>query len=415
MRTNMLRLIVIIILTYSVVEATDWTSYNKSGISFIYPSEWGSRESWAGTVLGDNQTFALSIAMHREGCYSLSQHPLLMDLMLKMWGGQMRGKPEGNPITQAYENDIGPYSVASQIYKDPNQVLTCELQGYSAKNVTVTFALANWKPEDLQWSENVLKLAKLRASFKVSIPDTKAIQASERPIELNPKYAVSWFEKGNTLYDQGKYNESIQAYDKAIKLNQQYAAAWNNKGNALDAQGKFDEAIKAYDKAIDLNPKYAAAWSNKGNALANKCKYPLYYNASFQGKCNESIQAYDKAIELDPNLTEAWYNKGQTLNSQGKYNEAIKAYDKAIKIDPYLAVAWNKKGFALNDLGKYDEAIQAFDKAIELEPNLVLALGGKITALKALGRTSEADATLSKVREMSASSKNSDLVVKRQY
>ena len=171
MRNNILKAIVIIILMLSVVEASDWTSYNKSGMSFIYPSEWGSRESWAGTVLGDNQTFAISITMHREGCYPLADHSKLMDFMLKIWEGQMQGTHYGDPITQFYENNIGPYSFGSQIYKNPNQVLSCEIQGYSAKNVTVTFALANWSPSAPIWSENVLKLSKLRASFKVTIPD----------------------------------------------------------------------------------------------------------------------------------------------------------------------------------------------------------------------------------------------------
>ena len=298
----------------SVVEASDWTSYNKSGMSFIYPSEWGSRESWAGTVLGDNQTFAISITMHREGCYPLSQHPQLMDLMLKMWGGQMQGTPDGDPITQFYENEIGPYSTATQIYKNPDQALICEMQGYSAKNVTATFVLANWKPEDPQWSQNVLKLAKLRASFKVTIFDTKTIQVSEKAFEINPQYAASWFEKGNSLYDQNKFNESIQAYEKAIELNPQLAEAWYNKGKALSNP---DEAIKAYDKAIEIDPHLAVAWIHKGFALALQDKY------------NESLQAFDKAIELDPNLALAWGGRGGSLKALGRTSEADAAFAKS--------------------------------------------------------------------------------------
>jgi hypothetical protein len=91
--------------------------------------------------------------------------------MLKLWGHQMWGTPDGDPITQSYENNFGPYSFATQIYRNPDQTLMCELQGYSVKNVTVTFALANWNPKDPLMGENVAKLAKLRESFKVTIPD----------------------------------------------------------------------------------------------------------------------------------------------------------------------------------------------------------------------------------------------------
>jgi tetratricopeptide (TPR) repeat protein len=67
--------------------------------------------------------------------------------------------------------------------------------------------------------------------------------------------------------DQEKFNESIQAYDKAIELNSRYAEAWYNKGYAPSKQGNYDEAIKAYDEAIKLNPNYAKAWYNKGIAF----------------------------------------------------------------------------------------------------------------------------------------------------
>jgi tetratricopeptide (TPR) repeat protein len=31
--------------------------------------------------------------------------------------------------------------------------------------------------------------------------------------------------------------------------------AWYNKGYSLSQQNKFDESIKAYDKAIEINPQ----------------------------------------------------------------------------------------------------------------------------------------------------------------
>jgi len=65
----------------------------------------------------------------------------------------------------------------------------------------------------------------------------------------------------------GKHDEAINAYDKAIELDPKDASAWYNKGHALNRLEKHDGAIKAYDKAIELDPKYASAWYNKGNAL----------------------------------------------------------------------------------------------------------------------------------------------------
>ena len=79
--------------------------------------------------------------------------------------------------------------------------------------------------------------------------------------------AEDWFNKGDSLLNLGKYNESIDAYNKAIELNQSYAVAWKQKGNALLNLTKYNESLECYNEAIRLDPDYAMAWNNKGNAL----------------------------------------------------------------------------------------------------------------------------------------------------
>lgn len=49
--------------------------------------------------------------------------------------------------------------------------------------------------------------------------------------------ASAW-EKGLDLCVQHKYGEAIQAYDKAVELDPKFAPAWIGKGNTLCFQGK---------------------------------------------------------------------------------------------------------------------------------------------------------------------------------
>jgi tetratricopeptide (TPR) repeat protein len=71
--------------------------------------------------------------------------------------------------------------------------------------------------------------------------------------------AKDWFDKGNALLNESKYDEAIEAYDMTLGIDPQYAEAWYNKGNALSQLGfdKHDESVQAYSKAIELDPKYA--------------------------------------------------------------------------------------------------------------------------------------------------------------
>jgi tetratricopeptide (TPR) repeat protein len=84
----------------------------------------------------------------------------------------------------------------------------------------------------------------------------------------------------------GKYDEAVQAYDKAIELDPKYAKAWVNKGLVLRMNGKYEKALQMFNMATKLDPQYASGWNNKGYALKQL------------GKTSESNAAYAKAKEL---------------------------------------------------------------------------------------------------------------------
>jgi tetratricopeptide (TPR) repeat protein len=92
--------------------------------------------------------------------------------------------------------------------------------------------------------------------------------------------------QGHALIDQGKYNASIQASDKAINIDPKDAIAYNNKGLALYYQHEYDDAIKALDKAIEINPHFAMACYNKGFVLRSLVR------------TSEANAAFAKAKEL---------------------------------------------------------------------------------------------------------------------
>jgi lipoprotein NlpI len=70
-----------------------------------------------------------------------------------------------------------------------------------------------------------------------------------------------------------RYELAIQAYNRAIDLDPRFAAAFNNRGNAFRLLENYDRAIQDFDKAIGLNPKYALAFSNRGHAFNGTQQY----------------------------------------------------------------------------------------------------------------------------------------------
>ena len=71
----------------------------------------------------------------------------------------------------------------------------------------------------------------------------------------------------------GYYKKAMKDFDRAIELNPKDARAYYNRGLAYGMLGNDDQAIKDYGMAIDLNPKYADAYCNRGTAYHNLGNY----------------------------------------------------------------------------------------------------------------------------------------------
>ncbi|NMB85952.1 MAG: tetratricopeptide repeat protein [Methanothrix sp.] len=60
------------------------------------------------------------------------------------------------------------------------------------------------------------------------------------------------YNRAGLLANQGKEDEALEALDKAIELNPKHADAWHDKGMILEVLGRNSEADAAYDKAKEL-------------------------------------------------------------------------------------------------------------------------------------------------------------------
>lgn len=200
--------------------------------------------------------------------------------------------------------------------------------------------------------------------------------------------AYSAAQKGEKLYNEGRYSEALvkfqyaltqepnsysilndigrcysklgqpikelEYYNRAIEVKPDSKSAWRNKANVLMELERYEEAIAAYDKALLLNPADIGILYTKGEAL-----YEL-------GLYDEAYIQFENYISKTPQDADGWYNKARTLNKLERYEEALKNIEKAISLNLADASAWNLKGNVLKNLDRYDEALKAYDKAISL-------------------------------------------------
>ena len=75
-------------------------------------------------------------------------------------------------------------------------------------------------------------------------------------------FAQSGFEKGNALYQKGKYEQAISAYESVLASNQHSADLYFNLGNCYYKLNKVAPAIYNYEKALVLNPSDVEVLNN---------------------------------------------------------------------------------------------------------------------------------------------------------
>ena len=61
--------------------------------------------------------------------------------------------------------------------------------------------------------------------------------------------------EGLRKYKQVDFDDAIDDYTKAIELDPRLAAAWFNRGTVLYRLGLFEEGLRDLKKSVELDPK----------------------------------------------------------------------------------------------------------------------------------------------------------------
>lgn len=61
--------------------------------------------------------------------------------------------------------------------------------------------------------------------------------------------------QGNSLLNEGKFEEALGYFEQALLLDQTNPELWNYKGIALRSIGRYDEAIECFNKSLEIDPR----------------------------------------------------------------------------------------------------------------------------------------------------------------
>jgi tetratricopeptide (TPR) repeat protein len=216
--------------------------------------------------------------------------------------------------------------------------------------------------EALQWASRDHYLHESFADFLEAIGDLKQATAEWRQVrELEPHDFLACFQVGRLLGRQGQSGEAETSLLKAVALHPALAEGWYELGNLLVAEGKFEPALLNYEHALRLRPHDAAYCCQKARAFSKLNRHA------------EAIEQYQRTVQLKPEAAEAHFELGNELAADNHNSEAKSEYTQAIRLRPAYAQAHLNLGVLLALEGQFDDALRHFGETLRLEPANKLA------------------------------------------
>jgi tetratricopeptide (TPR) repeat protein len=164
---------------------------------------------------------------------------------------------------------------------------------------------------------------------------------------------LNHFNAGVTFYNQREFSKAIQAYQKVIELDPVYVEAYNNLGIIYQMTGDVDRAFGAYQKATEINPRYEKGYNNLGILLLLK------------DRDEEALEAFQKALAINPKNIESLINLGTLFKKKGQCDEAIESYQKALAIDPLHGETYYNMALLYEQMEKLELAISHYQQFIQ--------------------------------------------------
>lgn len=163
-------------------------------------------------------------------------------------------------------------------------------------------------------------------------------------------------EKGNTLYELGRYGDALNALYKAIELESNNPEYYYKLGSILYEIDTLDcdqAALYNFDIAIQLNPQNSEYYFKKGNTL-----YKL-------GRYGDALDDLNKAIQFESNNPEYYSQRGSIFYELEDYERALSDFDKVAQIQPKNDIVWENRAKVLRKLRDFRGLLNIIKKSCQ--------------------------------------------------
>jgi len=216
-----------------------------------------------------------------------------------------------------------------------------------------------------------------------------AVQDFTRALEIDPKMAVGYMNRGYVYNDLRLATKAEQDFRKALELNPKYGEAHLGLAYALLQLRRSTAALKEADAASRLLPESESLHLVKAEGYRQRVMLTLA-----EGE-------YRQALKLNPNASSTYLALADVQYRARKYAASADTLRSALAVAANNAMISAQLGRSYAKLGRSSEALQAIDSAERTGGRDYKVLLVAADALRILGRRGQAMTTYSRALESS--------------
>lgn len=149
----------------------------------------------------------------------------------------------------------------------------------------------------------------------------KAIELLNQAVELDPRNAEAFAQRGVACAQQERYGEALEDLAYALSI-EATPMRLTNFASMLMLLGRYEESLAEMNRVVEMNPDNAFVYINRGNA---------YYNLD---RNEEALADYNAALALQSGEAKAWVYRADTYMRMERYQEALADYRQACQLAP---------------------------------------------------------------------------------
>ncbi|GAB1445905.1 hypothetical protein MASR2M41_16380 [Flammeovirgaceae bacterium] len=220
-----------------------------------------------------------------------------------------------------------------------------------------------------------------------------------------------YFEKGEQLLSERKYDEALVQINEALNIYALYPNSYYTRGAIKEKLNDKEGALRDYIIYLELKPNQFDAlfrkallnfelekWTQANEDFKQLITLPtgettsIYFRQEqFSGGTNEILTAQNA------NKGYLYNYLGLTAFKMGAYAKALVHFDSAISYDPGAANYYVNAGRCYETLAEFDKAKQAYQTALSINPNHSVAEHNLSALNRTHGNTQEAKILLDEV------------------